>query len=156
VKGDQQFEAEGDKAFVLEMLKKFDIGMKMDMNIEGHSAGKGKVTSDIKIASTSGKKLSVGEFIRQTEAKKHTDLVLVFGYYLEKYSGAKEFSPADINSCYYEAKMEVSNTSQMLLLDIKRGYIMESKNSKSKAKKIYTLTNSGVTHVENNLMKTNN
>ena len=91
------------------------------------------------------KGISVGEFIRRLGLKKHTDLVLAFGYYLEKYSGATEFSPAEINRCYYDAKMETSNTSQMIIYNIKRGCIMEAKsaNSKGKGKKSYTLTNTG-------------
>ncbi|HUI91129.1 MAG TPA: MarR family winged helix-turn-helix transcriptional regulator [Chitinivibrionales bacterium] len=153
-KGDQQFEAEGDKAFVLEMLKRFELGVKTQIREEDPKPGKAKMPQ--KPISVSGKQLSVGEFIRQTGAKKHTDVVLAFGYYLEKYSGVSEFSPADINSCYYEAKMEISNTSQMLFRDIKRGLIMESMNSKNKPKKLYTLTRTGLEYVEETLTKTNN
>jgi predicted transcriptional regulator len=71
-------------------------------------------------------------------------LVVAFGYYLEKYSGATEFSPADINRCYYDAKMDTSNTSQMIIRNIRRGYVMQAKPGNSKGrKKSYTLTNTG-------------
>ena len=87
----------------------------------------------------------MGEFIRQIGFRRHTDIVLAFGYYLEQ-QGAKDFTPADVNNCYYEAKMENSNTSQMFILNIRRGYMMEAKGTKG-GKRRYTLTASGVNFV---------
>ena len=136
-KGDQQFEAEGDKRFVLDMLKRF----------EGRGTPSAAQTRNVApdpAALASSKAVSVGEFIRQLGVKKHTDLVVAFGYYLEAHSGLNDFTPADINNCYYEAKMETSNVSQSIIQNIRRGYIMEAKGDK-KAKKgrRYTLTVSG-------------
>jgi len=136
-KGDQQLEAEGDKRFVLEMLKRF----------EGSAVSpitpRGKGTPD-PAALASSKRVSVGEFIRQLGVKKHTDLVVAFGYYLEEHSGLKDFTAADINNCYYEAKMESTNVSQSIIQDIKRGYVMEAKGSKdAKKSRRFTLTASG-------------
>jgi predicted transcriptional regulator len=65
-----------------------------------------------------------------------------FAYYLENYNGVSEFTPADVNNCYYEAKMEASNTSQMIIQNIKRGFVMEAKKGE-KAGRRYTLTASG-------------
>ena len=102
-----------------------------------------------------GKKISVGEFIRQLGFKKHTDLVLAFGYYLEKNAGLQTFTPADINSCYYEAKMESSNTSQMIIQNIRRGLLMAAKKDKDQGKKgAYTLTHSGEEYIEGSAKKT--
>jgi hypothetical protein len=84
--------------------------------------------------------------------KKHTDIVLAFGYYLEKYSGVTEFTPADINACYYDSKMDSSNTSQMLIQNIKRHRIMEAKRGKSK-KRSYVLTNTGENFIKSKLSK---
>jgi hypothetical protein len=92
------------------------------------------------------KALSVGEFIRQLGFKRHTDIVLAFGYYLEQRDSG-DFTPADINTCYYEAKMESSNTSQMIILNIRRGYMMEAKSSKGSGRKRYTLTQSGISYL---------
>jgi predicted transcriptional regulator len=88
----------------------------------------------------------VREFILQFGLKKHTDRVLAFGFFLEKNMGQESFTPADINSLYYDSKMEASNTSQMLIQNIKRGFVMEAKSTGS-AKKRYTLTNSGETYL---------
>jgi hypothetical protein len=96
------------------------------------------------------KEVSVGEFVRRLGLKKHKDLVLAFGYYLEKNSGVKEFSASDINNCYYEAKLETSNTSQSFILNVRSGLMMEAKssNKKKKGRKKYTLTSSGERWVE--------
>jgi predicted transcriptional regulator len=150
--GDKQFEAEGDKAFVLDMLKKFQE--RVFYGIPGLSEKKGEktLTAQAAIASRGGKGLSLGEFIRQLGFKKHTEVVLAFGYYLEKYSGMREFGPADINKCYYDSKMESSNTSQMLIQNIKRGLIMPARGTK-KGQKQYTLTRTGEEFIEKALAK---
>lgn len=144
VKGDQQFEAEGDRAFVLEMLKRFEgVGPSLET--------KAKKTTRATISMT-GKELSPGEFIRQLGLKRHTDIVLGFGYYLEHHSGVKEFTPADINNLYYEAKMESSNTSQMFISNVRKGFLMEAKLEKG-GKRRYTLTRSGEEYIKAKLVK---
>jgi|SRR5579862_7860759 len=137
-KGDQHFEAEGDKRFVLEMLKRFE-----GVDASPVAQKKGKEVAD-PAALASSKRVSVGEFIRQVGVKKHTDLVVAFGYYLEEHSGLKDFTAADINNCYYEAKMETTNVSQSIIQNIKRGYLMEAKGEKKGKKgRHYTITASG-------------
>ena len=146
-RGEQQLEAEGDRAFVLEMLKRFEGG------VGGSSASRsGRVAVTDPAAVASSKATSVGEFIRQFGFKKHTDLVLAFGYYLEQHSGMKEFTSADINNCYYEAKMEPSNVSQSIIQNIHRGVMMEAKGVKGdkgkRGAKQFVLTASGENHVK--------
>lgn len=151
--GDKHFESEGNKAFVLDMWKKLQ-GRVFNKELEA-LVGKGQkdLLSRITVAPTKGKETSLGEFINLVGFKKHTDIVLAFGYYLEKYSGMKEFGPADINKCYYEAKMESSNTSQMLIQNIKRGRIMPAKGAKGKGQKRCTLTRTGEEAIEKALAK---
>src|ERR1700722_7750529 len=100
-KGGDEFEAEGDKAFVLDMLKRFESPGTIDTSSSKVSKNP-RVSEEPLRKIASGKTASLGEFIRQTGFKKHTDIVLAFGFYLEK-QGAKDFTPADINNCYYEA-----------------------------------------------------
>jgi hypothetical protein len=80
-------------------------------------------------ALASSKAISIGEFIRNFGIKRHTDLVLAFGYYLEKHSGVSSFTAADIGRCYYDAKMDTSNVSQSIIQNIKRGFIMHAKSA---------------------------
>ena len=144
VRGDQEFEAEGDKDFVLQMLERYSPSVQLDQTRLSES-------HDILASTLVDKSLSVGEFIRRLRFKKHTDIVLAFGYFLEKQSGITQFSAADIKNLYYEAKLESSNISQMLILNIRRGFVMEAKNQDTKAKRLYTVTRSGEEFVEQGL-----
>jgi len=152
VKPDFELEAEGDKDFVLQMLKRFEAtsgrrvaeAKRKDAAV-GDPPGPRLAASD--------KSLSVGEFVRKTGLKKHTDLVLAFGYYLEKYSGAASFTAADINGCYYDAKMESSNTSQMITRNIRKARFMPAKKRTAKGKKAYVVTRTGVAHIEAQLTR---
>jgi hypothetical protein len=133
VKGDFQLEAEGDKAFVKEMINRFASDLPDATLMPAKSSAKEKKL-ETSVQLKNARPLSISEFIRQLGLKKHIDMVLAFGYYLEKYSGLEEFTPADINACYYDAKMESSNTSQMISLNIKSSRIMQAKKEKGKRK----------------------
>lgn len=143
--GDYSLEAEGDKEFVLEVAAKYfgTPGKVVHPAVQSPPA-----PSSPPELPGSGKSTSVGEFILKLGVKKHTDYVIAFGYYLEKYQGLTDFTPADINNCYYDAKMESSNTSQMIILNIKRGYLMEARGDGAKGKKRYTLTSSGLSYID--------
>ena len=75
------------------------------------------------------------------------DLVVVFGYYLEKTAGLASFTVADINNCYYEAKLESSNTSQMVIQNIKKGFLMAAKVKGDKQRQAFMLTRTGEEYV---------
>lgn len=158
-RGDVHFEAEGDKKFVLDMLARFDRPPSgatvtvVDKSDRASKPTKGRRTH-APIPEV-GKGLSPGEFIRQFGFKKHTDFVVAFGYYLEKHSGLASFAAADINTCYYEAKMETSNTSQMIIQNIRRGFMMEAKGASkgTKGAKKFTLTRSGEEHLQQALAR---
>src|SRR5687767_12825113 len=75
VRGDEQFEAEGDKAFVTAMLKRFE---ESGLATASRSAAKTAPATPAKVASS--KAVSIGEFIRKFGFKKHTDLVLAFSH----------------------------------------------------------------------------
>jgi hypothetical protein len=143
-----EFEVEGDKAFVMEMLQRFEPSQETKSGPPATEQVKTKTktkqgTKDQAVRPIeSAKSLSIREFVQTLGFKKHTDLTVAFGYYLEKHLGASEFTSADINTCYYDAKLDSSNTSQMISRNIKRGYIMEKKGASEK-KTLYTLTQSG-------------
>lgn len=79
---------------------------------------------------------------------------MAFGYYLEKHGGKNDFSASDLNNCYYDAKMEASNTSQMIAQNIKTGRMMPSKQKGDKGRLRFTLTNSGEEFIAKKLTKT--
>ena len=149
-RGDTQFEAEGDKKFVLEMIERFG-GESIDAASRPAPKSTEKSTPKPTAFASHSKGVSISEFVRQMGLKKHTDLVLAFGYYLEKNMGNASFTPADINACYYEAKLESSNTSQMIIQNIRRSFMMLAKAEKEKGRKAYTLTRSGEEHIEKSM-----
>lgn len=77
VRPDGEFEAEGDKKFVMDMLAKFEDSSTTPKPA-ATSSSRGKSVID-----ATGKSVSVREFIQKLAFKKHTDIGLAFGYYLE-------------------------------------------------------------------------
>jgi hypothetical protein len=164
VRGDLELEVDGDKKFVLDMLARFATPSEATAlgGVERPTRGGGKRSSPSSSTSpsspslpTAARTVSAGEFIRQFGFKRHTDIVLAFGYYLEQHTGLKEFTPADINNTYYEAKMEGSNTSQAIIYNIRRGHMMLAKGQKGAGagRKKYTLTQSGEAYLRGRLQK---
>jgi DNA-binding MarR family transcriptional regulator len=148
-RGGEEFEVEGDKAFVLKMLERFEPNGNPKTSIDAQSSQKNRRgKQNVQLPPTKGKSVSIREFVQQLGLKKHTDITLAFGYYLERQADTTEFTPADINNCYYEAKIESSNTSQMIIQNIRRGFMMLSKSNADKGRKRYTLTSSGEKYIE--------
>lgn len=144
-RGDIEVEIEGDKSYVnraFAELKRLVLGLE-----EPSTAGSPKSQRAAKAYLPSAKPQSVREFLDSYDLKKHTDIVLAFGYYLEKRRVLSSFSPGDLNGCYYEAKLEPSNTSQMIINNTKKGLIMDAPGSKKKKRK-YILTRKGERFVE--------
>jgi hypothetical protein len=95
VRADQQFEVEGDKNFVTQMLRRFEQGGRLSSSKPlGNSSKPPKSSANLQLASV--KELSPGEFIRQFQFKKHTDFVLAFGFYLERHSDLSKGGPAGL------------------------------------------------------------
>ena len=148
----KDFEVEGDRAFVLAMIKRFGPGGGDTPDPSPLPRYKGKAGRGVPLPEQpAAKGVSLREFISPLNLKKHTDIVLAFGYFLEKYRGSSSFTSTDINNCYYEAKMESSNTSQMIIQNIKRGYLMEARGKVKEergARKLFTLTRTGEEHLQ--------
>jgi hypothetical protein len=138
---DTEFEVEGDRAYVTKTYADIKEILGLSQQREKPVLGDQKAAKSARTTSLSGKTSSPREFIDRYSLKRHVDIVLGFGYFLERVRGLKSFTGADINTCYYEAKVEPSNTSQMIINNIKKGYIMQSK--KAGARSSYTLTRTG-------------
>jgi predicted transcriptional regulator len=150
IKEQNELELEGSVDFIERMLKKYEKNVfSYNIPASGIPSSENFGTPTITQSKPAGKSLSVAEFIRTLGLKKHTDIVLAFAYYVEEYNGVKAFTPADINNCYYESKMDSSNTSQMLIQLTRRGHIMLAKQSgENKGKKAYTITNTGIDFIK--------
>jgi len=139
--GDTEFEIEGDRTYVTRAYQEMKHILGLAQPTRPILADQPKSSKTASTRQSAVKSSSPREFIDGYGLKRHVDIVLAFGYFLEKYRGLKSFTGADINACYYEAKVEPSNTSQMIINNIKKGFIMQS--GKSGSKKGYTLTRTG-------------
>jgi hypothetical protein len=144
--GDTEFEIEGDRKYVTNTYQEIKEILGLFQSTKPVLVGEGKSSRTSPLNRMTGKSASPREFIDRYGLKRHVDIVLAFGYFLEKTRGLKNFTGADINTCYYEAKVEPSNTSQMVINNIKKGYIMPS--GKSGSKKGFTLTRTGEEFVD--------
>jgi len=139
--GDTEFEIEGDRNYVTRNFQEIRDILGLTQSAKPVLAGETKAERSVSVRPVGGKSSSPREFIDRYGLKRHVDIVLAFGYFLEKTRNLKTFTGADINTCYYEAKVEPSNTSQMIINNIKKGFIMQS--GKSGSRKGYTLTRTG-------------
>ncbi len=145
--GDTEFEIEGDRAYVTKTYQDLKEILGLSQHAKPVLAGEQKSARATPLKSFGGKPSSPREFIDRYGLKRHVDIVLGFGYFLERVRGLKSFTGADINTCYYEAKVEPSNTSQMIINNIKKGLIMPQ-SKKVGARASYTLTRTGEEFVE--------
>src|SRR5579862_9559478 len=106
---DTEFEVEGDRAYVTKTYIDIKEMLGLSQRARPVLAEDQKSTKTEPLRSLSGKPSSPREFIDRYGLKQHVDIVLAFGYFLEKVRGLKSFTGADINTCYYEAKVEPSN-----------------------------------------------
>jgi len=145
--GDIEFEIEGDRSYVTKTYNEMKGILGLLQPSKPVLAGETKTSKSISARIVGGgKSSSPREFIDRYGLERHVDIVLGFGYFLEKTRNLKSFTGADINTCYYEAKVEPSNTSQMIINNIKKGFIMQS--TKSGSKKSFTLTRTGEEFVD--------
>jgi predicted transcriptional regulator len=139
--GDAEFEVEGDRNYVTKAYQEMKEILGLSQPAKPVLVAEGKPSKLVRLKTLAEKSPSPREFIDRYGLTRHVDIVLAFGYFLERVRSLKSFTGADINTCYYEAKVEPSNTSQMIINNIKKGLIMPS--HKSGSKKSYTLTRTG-------------
>jgi|SRR5271157_4788253 len=144
---DTEFEVEGDRAYVTKTYQDLKEVLGLAQRTQPVLAGEPKSPKSSAMKSLGSKPSSPREFIDRHGLKRHVDIVLGFGNFLEKVRGLRSFTGADINTCYYEAKIEPSNTSQMIINNIKKGFIMPQ-SKKPGARTSYTLTRTGEEFVE--------
>jgi hypothetical protein len=145
---DTEFEVEGDRNYVTKTYQDLREILGLSERAKPVLAGEERTAKSAPTKSLGGKPSSPREFIDRNGLKRHVDIVLAFGYFLEKARGLKNFTGADINTCYYEAKVEPSNTSQMIINNIKKGLIMPQSKKKVGARASYTLTRTGEEFVD--------
>lgn len=110
----------------------------------------------IQITESTVKPLSIKEFTIETDPKDGTEMVLYFGYYLEKYKGVSCFNLSDLKDCYMNAKeRQPPNINDKVNLNIRKGFMMEAQEKKNNSK-AWILTRKGEEFVKQKIQGNEN
>jgi hypothetical protein len=144
-KGDFEIDVQGDKEYVENKFKEL-----LDYYSVGRTAQ--PVRKEQQSSSTvSSRDLSLREFIDQYNTTAHTDMVLLIGYYLEKYRNQESFTVTDIRGCYKEIREKLSNAGPFINQNVRKGFLMEAPKKDGDKKVTYSLTRKGIQFIENGL-----
>ena len=103
--------------------------------------------------SKEAKNLSVREFILSKNPKDEIQKTLLVCYFLETNDGIEFFNFKDIENGFMMAKEKSpKNINYNVLMNIRKGYIMESREKKNNLK-AWSLTNSGLRFVESDFIQ---
>lgn len=92
---------------------------------------------------STGKKLSVKEFLISKKPKTDIDKTLIIGYYLENSDNCLPFNAKDIENGFRNAKeTSPKNVNDVINKNIRKGFMMEAKEKKD-GKMAWELTNLG-------------
>ena len=145
-KGDLCVEVSGDKAFVEEKFKYL-----LDLNTPAGgslSAPSAEAPKQPQAEISSEKTVSLAEFVNQKKPSGHSDYILCFGYYLEKFKNLTSFNLEEIDTCYRDAKIPPNkNYSQYAGYLVREGKIMQAREKKD-SRKAWQLTITGEQYVE--------
>ena len=96
---DTEFEIEGDRNYVTKTYQELKEILGLSERSKPVLVGEQKPTKSIAGKSLGGRTSSPREFIDRYGVKRHVDIVLAFGYFLERLRSQKNFTGADINTC---------------------------------------------------------
>jgi hypothetical protein len=100
-------------------------------------------------SNTSGKKLSVKEFMLEKKPKGDVQKTLVISHYLEKYENIISVNVDDLARYFRLAKEAVpGNLNDKINMNIRKGHMTEAENKKEN-KKAWIVTNTGEQFIEN-------
>lgn len=141
-KGNFEVEVQGDKDWVEAKFKELTT---KEITIVGAKVPKieGAKIEEMTLPS------SLAEFIRQKGSpSRHSDLVIIFGYWLFHKRGIRVFNRIDIEACYSDARIpESTNTAQMINGAQAAGYLRREGERKD-GKIAWTITPTGEKQVE--------
>jgi len=134
-KGDFEVEVQGDKDWV---EKKFAELTSKEIAIKG-----------AKVLRIEGMPGTLGEFLdMKGNPKKHTDISVVFAYWLLKVDKMKSFNVENIEKCYdLTRQTKSSNIHVTMTTNVQRHVFGEAKEKKD-GKKAWVITRKGEEYVE--------
>ena len=127
-----------------EIVKRFE---KLEARVAGLETERSRDTVSDQTTSSSGKKLSIKEFILSKNPKSDRQRTRAIGYFLEKHGEYVSFTNDDIEKGYKDAKEAVpTNVADTISKNVSQGYMMQAE--KKNGKMSWTLTNTGEKNVE--------
>lgn len=134
-KGDFEVEVQGDKDWVEKKFKELTEGKVV--TLEG-------ITPEVEALPT-----SLVEFVKaKGNPRKHTDIAIVFSFWLHKKEKMSSFNVDDIERCYTEARIpKPKNIGDLMNRVQGRGYLMPAPKKKDN-KKAWIITTSGEKYVK--------
>jgi hypothetical protein len=135
-KGDSEVEVEGDKQWVEDKFK--------ELTVEKPYAPK------VSEAKTGTIPNTLVEFLQaKGNPQKHTELVIVFAYWLLKAEKVETFNVRDIISCYDKTRrVKPSNANQIINTDVRSNLLAQASDKKD-GYMAWFLTHTGEQVVEN-------
>ena len=99
------------------------------------------------------KKMSLKEFMLSIKPADDVQKTHLIGYYFEKYEGFSSFNSKDLIEGFRLSKEKLPlNINDKVNMNISKGFFMPDKDKKNNLK-AFTVTNSGVTFIENGFKK---
>jgi hypothetical protein len=130
-----EVEVQGDKEWVEKKFKELTEGKAVALETTVPKAG---------VLPT-----SLVEFIKaKGNPSDHTDIAVIFSYWLHKKEKMSSYNKVDIENCYTEARItKPTNTTDVMNRVQGKGYVMPASEKKDK-KKAWVITRSGEEYVE--------
>lgn len=137
-----EIEVCGDKSFVESKFKELiELRSTGELEVKKPNAG-------LQVENVIDKRPSLAEFVKSRTYKGHSELILLFAYFLEKSERVRSFNITDIQNCYKNTRIpEVKNIPLYIGKLISDGYLIEEKEKKDN-KKAWSLTATGIDYVE--------
>jgi len=136
-KGDFEVEVQGDKEFVLTKFEELTKGKIVSAEIGKETVKAGEFPT------------SLAEFVRMKgDPKEHTDLAMIFAYWLFKRENMESFNIKDLDSCYSQTRIpKPANLSDVMNKNQGKGLVVRSEGRKDNLV-AWAITRSGEDYVE--------
>jgi hypothetical protein len=145
-KGDFEVEVQGDKVWVEGKFKELSEGKIVVSKAVATEA----ITTEAATPQVEELPTSLAEFVKaKGNPSGHTDLTIVFSYWLHHKEKMSSYNKTDIEKCYSESRIpKPANITDLMNKNQKKGYLMPPPEEKKDKKKAWVITKTGEECVE--------
>jgi hypothetical protein len=136
-KGDFEVEVQGDREFVLTKFEELTKGKITSVEIGKEEVKTGEFPA------------SLAEFVKMRgDPKEHTDLAMIFAYWLFKRENMESFNVKDLENCYSQTRIpKPANLSDVMNRNQGKGLVVRTEGRKDNLV-AWAITRSGEEYVE--------